>query len=161
MEAVGLISRVSSRTYRDMEKQSLLITTSTGSVLDLEDYIRELKRPDTEVTLESSRLTVVNNSTSHDTKTPEERLAYQQRVNRLKAKIEAQEYDDMTRNVRGNLHHGFASMLAEVGSASRLAYSLVTIALSMVASMLAFYFIPVLLLPQTIPLGARIICGLI
>ena len=163
-----------------MTKQSLLIKTKDGNVLELRDFITNLKndlkikkrndektqnsntQTNTQIreTLSTSTLKVVTESQT-DHKTPAERLEYQKRINKLRAKIQQTEYEEMTKNVTTQLRPGFGKMIQEIGSASKLAYSHSTIAISILASVLAFYFIPILLLPQTIPLGGRVICGLI
>merc|ERR1712226_1445150 len=188
---MGLISRVSSRTYRgNMSKQSLLVKTKDGRVLELKDFINDLKsrldktdenkydktKNDTDKfeknnrepannnhinqTLSTSALNIVTKQ-EDDHKSPSERLEYQKRMDKLRAKIQQAEYEAMTKNVRTTLRPGFGKMIQEIGSASKLAYNHTTIAVSILASVLAFYFIPILLIPQTIPLGARVICGLV
>jgi hypothetical protein len=157
-----------------MAKQSLLVKTKDGRVLELKEFIKYLKfnNKPTATDSTSDRVQEINDQISSsclnvvtlqekDTKTPAERLEYQKRMDRLRVKIQNQEYDSMTKNVRTKFQPGFGKMVQEIGSASKLAYSNVTIAISILVSVLAFYFIPIVLLPQTVPLGARVICGLV
>ena len=132
-----------------MTKQSLLVKTKDGRVLELKEFIKYLKFNNTPLAatdpiqeinekISSSCLNVVTQQ-EKDTKTPAERLEYQKRVNRLRVKIQNQEYDSMTKNVRTKFQPGFGKMIQEIGSASKLAYSNVTIAISILCSVLAFY----------------------
>ena len=118
-----------------METKSPLVECRNGKILSLKDFIKKLEEArDTlkngsgekkggkegEEVVESpvkmmkdADLQVVTHTA--DTKTPEERIAYQKRLERLKAKIQKQEYAEMTKNVKSNIPHaGESTQICEV-----------------------------------------------
>lgn len=97
-------------------------------------------------------------------RTEEEERTYQDRMKRLRAKIEEREYEGMTKNITSknatspHLH----TVMTEVGSASKIAYSYITISVSVLVSIMSFFFLPLYLLPEaTFPLGLRVGIGFV
>lgn len=97
-------------------------------------------------------------------RTPEEEKIYQARLKRLRPKIAEREYQDMTKNLtsKSATNPALHQAVREVGSASKIAYSYITISISVLASILSFFFIPLYLLPESsFPLGLRVGIGFV
>jgi len=97
-------------------------------------------------------------------RTPEEDRQYQARLNRLRAKIAEREYEGMTKNItsKSATNPHLHTALKEVGSVSRIAYSYLTISVSVLVSILSFFFMPIYLLPKaSFPLGLRVGIGFV
>jgi len=140
-----------------MKSDTLVVETGDGRALELSKYIQSLKSK-TEQGPKGCKLKICE--ADDDYKTPAERLAYNKRLEKLKAKIAQIEYEEMTKNLkpRGNFLSSFSK---ELKDASSLAYGHIGMAISALVSVLSFYFIPILTLPDTIPFGAKIIAGCI
>lgn len=101
---------------------------------------------------------------SRPIRTTKEQADYEQRLKRLKAKIAEQEYSEMTKNITSKqaTNNSLNEVLNQVGSASKIAYSQITIACSVLVSIFAFFFIPIYALPeQHFPLGLRVGIGFV
>lgn len=154
------------------EPGQLIVTLPDQSEISLKKYIELLKgqvkaaknekvEKSTSLSPKKCRLTA-KQPVIKPHRTPEQEAEYQKRMKRLRNKIAELEYENMTKNINSKSAKkaDLKNVLSQVKTASGLAYNHFIIALSVLTSILAFFFIPVYLLPErSFPLGLRVGIG--
>ena len=170
---------------KPLERDQLIVTLPEKKELTLTEYIKKLKSQVNQLTNEDTEsllpekltpappklckirsrepLSSINNS--RPIRTSKEQADYELRLKKLKAKIAEREYKNMTKNItsKSATNNSLQQVLNQVGSASKIAYSQITIAFSVLISILAFFFIPIYALPdnENFPLGLRVGIGFV